>query len=181
MTDERNEENDLEAQPQKDLPEEASSSSDEVNDGDTNNVPPQDSSTATASYFEKIVRHIPAAINAAYVASLGLLADAAPNPAWLHWSVFIILWILVPFYTLYIPGQIPDKSVSRRYCVLASTISFAVWVYAIDGGPIAISFPEFYQPLYGSLLLIITTLILPVLEIVLKKINYFKPEAELEI
>ena len=87
----------------------------------------------------------------------------------------------MPFYTLYIPGQIPDKSVSRRYCVLASTISFAVWVYAIDGGPIAISFPEFYQPLYGSLLLIITTLILPVLEIVLKKINYFKPEAELEI
>ena len=78
-------------------------------------------------------------------------------------------------------GQIPDKSVSRRYCVLASTMSFAVWVYAIDGGPIAISFPEFYQPLYGSLLLIITTLILPVLEIVLKKFNYFKPEAELEI
>lgn len=133
---------------------------------------------STVSYFEKIVRHIPATINAAYVASLGLLAEAASSPAWLHWTVFLVLWALVPFYVLYIPGQIPDKSVSKRYCVLASTISFLVWVYAIDGGPFAISFPEFYQPLYGSLLLIITTLVLPVLEVVLKKFRYFKPPEE---
>ena len=135
-------------------------------------------SPTTTSYFEKIVRHIPATINAAYVASLGLLAENAPNPAWLHWSVFLVLLILVPFYVLYIPGQFQDKSMSKRYCVFASTISFIVWVYAIDGGPIAISFPQLYQPLYGSLLLIITTLVLPVLEIVLQKLNYFRPENE---
>lgn len=140
----------------------------------TNPTPPP----ATTSYFEKIVRHIPATINAAYVASLGLLAENAPNPAWLHWSVFLVLLVLVPFYVLYIPGQIQDKTVSTRYCVFASTLSFIVWVYAIDGGPIAISLPSLYEPLYGSLLLIVTTLILPVLEIVLKKISYFKPEEE---
>ena len=135
-------------------------------------------SPAATSYFEKIVRHIPATINAAYVASLGLLAETAPNPAWLHWSVFLVLLVLVPFYVLYIPGQVEDKKMSKRYCVFASTISFIVWVYAIDGGPIAISFPQLYQPLYGSLLLIITTLVLPVLEIVLQKFNYFRPENE---
>ena len=85
-------------------------------------------SPTTTSYFEKIVRHIPATINAAYVASLGLLAENAPNPAWLHWSVFLVLLILVPFYVLYIPGQFQDKSMSKRYCVFASTISFIVWV-----------------------------------------------------
>lgn len=134
--------------------------------------------TSTSSYFEKVVRYIPATLNAAYIASLGLLAEAAPAPAWLHWSVFLVLWALVPFYVLYIPGQLADKSVSKRFCVMASVISFAVWVYAIDGGPVAVSFPDYYQPLYGSLLLIVTTLILPVLEIVLKKFSYFKPEEE---
>ena len=144
----------------------------------TPNPNPGDGSATTTSYFEKIVRHIPATINAAYVASLGLLAEAAPNPPWLHWSVFLVLLILVPFYVLYIPGQIQDKTVSTKYCVFASTLSFIVWVYAIDGGPIAISFPQLYQPLYGSLLLIITTLVLPVLEVVLKKVKFFKPESE---
>ena len=145
-------------------------------DGEGGQNPLPEPTPVLGSYFEKIVRHIPATINAAYVASLGLLAEAGPNPAWLHWTVFLVLWALVPFYVLYIPGQLPDKSVSKRYCVLASTISFLVWVYAIDGGPIAISFPEFYTPLYGSLLLILTTLILPVLEVVLKKFRYFRPE-----
>lgn len=178
MTDQTRPEDSDSELPKTDLAEEVNETNDDSNrDG---SQPTPDSSSVTSSYFEKIVRHIPATINAAYVASLGLIAEAAPTPAWLHWSVFLILWVLVPFYTLYIPGQIPDKSVSRRYCVLAATISFAVWVYAIDGGPIALSFPEFYQPLYGSLLLIITTLILPVLEVVLKKINYFKPEIEME-
>jgi len=135
----------------------------------------------TSSYFEKIVKHIPAGLNAAYVASLGLLAENAPNPAWLHWSVFLTLWALVPLYVIYLPGQIPDKSVSKKYCVLAATISFLVWCYAIDGGPIAISFPNLYQPIYGSLLLIITTLILPVLEKILMQVKYFKLKEEPEI
>ena len=147
-----------------------------VDDGGGQNNPVPTPPASTSSYFEKIVRHIPATINGAYVASLGLLAENAPNPAWLHWSVFLILLILVPFYVLYIPGQIPDKSVSKRYCVFAATISFVVWVIAIDGGPMAISFPEYYRPLYGALLLIITTLILPVLEIVLKNLSFFKPK-----
>ena len=107
-----------------------------------------------------------------------MLAEAAPNPAWLYWAVFLTLWALVPFYVLYIPGQLSDKSVSKRFCVMAGVISFAVWAYAVDGGPIAVSFPEYYKPLYGSLLLIVTTLILPVLEVVLKQLSFFKPESE---
>ena len=141
-------------------------------------LPNPNVSISTTSYFDKIVRFIPAGLNAAYVAILGLLAESDPAPAWLHWTVFLVLWSLVPLYILYIPGQIADKSVSKRYCVLAGVISFAVWCYALDGGVIAISFPEYYKPLYGSLLLIITTLILPVLEVVMKKFKYFKPDED---
>ena len=145
-------------------------------DNGNNPVPTPTTPASTASYFEKIIRYIPAGLITAHVSINGLLVENAPNPVWLHWSVFLVLWILVPFYVLYIPGQLQDKSVSKNFCVLAGVISFAVWAYAIDGSVIAVSFPEYYQPLYGSLLLIITTLILPVLEIVMKKIPFFKPE-----
>ncbi|MCA9817378.1 MAG: hypothetical protein KC652_19860, partial [Cyanobacteria bacterium HKST-UBA01] len=74
-------------------------------DGEGGQNPLPEPTPVLVSYFEKIVRHIPATINAAYVASLGLLAEAGPNPAWLHWTVFLVLWALVPFYVLYIPGQ----------------------------------------------------------------------------
>ncbi|MBK9141904.1 MAG: hypothetical protein IPM23_05365 [Candidatus Melainabacteria bacterium] len=129
---------------------------------------------STSSYFEKIVMYIPGTINAGYVASIGILAEQASAPHWLHWAVFLTLWALTPLYVIYLPGQGKDAVESKRYHVLASTLAFAVWVFAIDGGPIALSFPQFYSPIYGSLLLIVTTLVLPLLEKMAGQLSFFR-------
>ena len=132
---------------------------------------------STATYLDKVVMFIPASLNLAYVAALGIMADQANGsaPAWLHWTVFLTLWALTPLYVIYLPNAQQEAICdSKRFRVLAASIAFPTWCYAINGTALAISFPEFYQPVYGSLLLIVTALVLPVLEKILCEMSFFK-------
>jgi hypothetical protein len=87
--------------------------------------PPPDSKV-TDSYFEKLVKYIPADIVAGYVAIAGILNEHNNDPLWVTWAVF-------------------------------GTLVFAL------GGPFAASF-AWYRPYFGSIVLILTTLIIPVME-----------------
>lgn len=100
----------------------------------------------------------------------GIVGDDPHNPIWLHWCCLIALAILTPFYCIYRPSQPPPMlhAANKTYfCAAASTLSFIAWSFAL-GGPFAATF-AWYRPVYGSLVLILTALILPILEKVLVK------------
>ncbi len=138
---------------------------------------PNGDSTTTkqSSYLEKIVKYVPAPIIAAYVAGIGIINEQPDNPIWLYWAAFLSLWALTPLYIIFLPGEhTTSEHNSKRYHVLAGTISFAVWVFAL-GDPFKVTF-DWYRPVFGSLVLIITTLTLPILEQIANRISYFKVE-----
>lgn len=127
-----------------------------------------------ASYFEKLIKYIPGELVAAYLAIDGVLREAAlATPTWMYWVAFSALLILTPLYVIFRPTHNEFADHSARFHALAATVAFCVWVFAL-GGPFAITWPEVYRPVFGSLLLIITTLALPVLEKVAAKMSWFK-------
>lgn len=135
---------------------------------------PGQSDPRQASYLEKIVKYVPAPIIAAYVAGTGIISEQPENPIWLYWAAFLSLWLLTPLYIIFLPGEHTTEHNSKRFHVLAGTISFAVWAFAL-GEPFSVTF-AWYRPVFGSLVLIITTLTLPILEQIANRLPYFKME-----
>ncbi len=121
--------------------------------------PPPDSKT-TDSYFEKLVKYIPADILAAYVAITGITASNDPPP-WLTWGVFGVLLALTPLYVCYVKTQPKGFVSSKTFHWVTACLAFGAWVFAL-GGPFATF--VWYKPYLGSVVLILTTLIIPVLE-----------------
>jgi len=131
----------------------------------------------TSSYFEKLIKYIPGELNAAYIAIDGILREelvSDPVAPWLYWGVFLFLLVLTPLYIKYRPTKEAVEQSVRFHCC-AATVAFAVWVFAL-GGPFAISFPDIYRPVYGSLLLILTTLTIPIIEAAAMKLKFFQPK-----
>lgn len=138
-------------------------------------TPPPDS--RTGSYFEKLIKYIPGELVAAYLALDGILREELmgdPVSTWLYWAVFGTLLILTPLYVHYKPSQQAQDESIRFHCC-AATVAFAVWVFAL-GGPFAVTWPDIYRPVYGSLLLVVTTLTIPVIEAAAMKLKFFNPD-----
>jgi hypothetical protein len=123
--------------------------------------PPQDS-RPTDSYFEKLLRYIPADIVAAYLTLDGVLRSQTNSPDWLPWSVFGVMFVLTPFYVVFMKSDPPGFAPSKNFHWMASLFAFTVWVFALDGS-FAQTF-DWYKPVYGSICLVITTLIMPLAE-----------------
>jgi hypothetical protein len=106
------------------------------------------------TYFDKVVKYIPADIVGAWVAVTGLVAQASEVPRQtILWVAFGIGLILTAWWTLKqaaLPGRPPPVTQA-----IISTGAFAVWVFAL-GAPFQ-HVPG--QPVYGSLLLILYTLV----------------------
>jgi hypothetical protein len=111
------------------------------------------------TYFDKVVKYIPADIVGAWVAVTGLVSSASGIPhQTVLWIAFGIGLILTAWWTLRqtaLPGQPP--AVTQ---VIISTGAFAVWVFAL-GGPFQ-HVPG--QQVYGSLLLILYTLVVALID-----------------
>ena len=75
---------------------------------------PPPESNSTDSYFEKLIKYIPADIVAAYVTIAGILSEHNNDPLWLTWAVFGCLLALTPLYVCWIktspPGIMPSKT-----------------------------------------------------------------------
>lgn len=123
--------------------------------------PPPDAKE-TDSYAERLIKYIPADIVAAYVAIDGILKQGGNDPHWLNWAVFGGLLALTPLYVMYMKTDPAGFAIAKCFHAFASALAFTVWVFAL-GGPFALSF-AWYKPVLGSVLLIFTTLLLPVLE-----------------
>ena len=123
-------------------------------------LPPN--SKVTDSYSEKLVRYIPADILAAYIAISGIIESNNP-PLWLSWGVFCALLALTPAYVCLVKTEPAGFSWSKSFHWVTSCLAFSAWVFAI-GGPMLTATFAWYQPYLGSVVLILTTLLIPVLE-----------------
>lgn len=137
-------------------------------------VPPE---TREVSYIEKIIRYIPGPHVTAYMFLDGVLKEQPIDfriP--LYWVVFFTILILTPLYVLYRPTFIVfwNEPPSRSFHAIAASVSFVVWVFAL-GGPFAATFPHLYRPCFGTVLLVLTTLAIPVLERIALKTSLFNP------
>ncbi|QKQ77501.1 hypothetical protein [Nostoc sp. TCL240-02] len=111
------------------------------------------------SYFEKLIKYVPTEIVGGWIATTGLIKGAINIP------INTILWILLVIFTgltaLYILKQTsePKKPLALKQTGI-STIAFIVWVFALGEPFDSLSF---YNPVYGSILLILYNLTIPLI------------------
>lgn len=126
-------------------------------------------------YIDRIIKFVPAPLLAGYAAAMGMIAEDPVHIQLLSWIVFSVIWAMCPLYVIYIPGEAQDdKDCSKRFHILASIISFPVWAFAL-GGPF--SYIQGYRPLYGALVLIFASLLLPLLQKMVMKLELFRHKA----
>ena len=108
----------------------------------------------TDRYFDKVLKYIPADVVAAWVAVTGVVSSASGVPQQqILWVAFAAGLILTAWWTTK-QTTAPGRPAPLAQVVI-STVAFAVWVFAL-GGP----FEHVRgQKLYGSLLLILYTLV----------------------
>ncbi|MEO1431285.1 MAG: hypothetical protein AAFV71_19930 [Cyanobacteria bacterium J06633_8] len=108
------------------------------------------------TYFDKVIKYIPADVLGAWVAVDGLIEGAGVNIAQNTslWIAFVIGIFITAFWT-YKQTQQHKKPAAITQIVI-STGAFIVWVYA-SGGPF--ESVNLYNATYGSMLLIFYTLI----------------------
>ncbi|MEL7071706.1 MAG: hypothetical protein AAGN15_24085 [Cyanobacteria bacterium J06581_3] len=112
------------------------------------------------SYFDKVVKYIPADVVAAWTLVSGLIASAGEqvSQSALLWAAYGFGIVMTSLWT-WRQTQVKGLPVAKTQIGIA-TVAFAVWVAAL-GGPFEL-LPS-YQRLYGSLLLIAYTLVVGVI------------------
>ncbi|MGK7872878.1 MAG: hypothetical protein AB4426_06060 [Xenococcaceae cyanobacterium] len=111
--------------------------------------------TQVDTYFDRVIKYIPAEIIAAWTAAIGLVnSDPEAPKNTLLWGLFVIFLLLTAAWTL---KQTTEKNKPPALTQTAiSTGSFAVWVFALGDPFVTLAF---YRPWYGSLALILYTLV----------------------
>jgi hypothetical protein len=110
---------------------------------------------AADDYASRLMKYIPTEGVGFWLAVSGMIQSAGNDvpKQGLLWALFVIGLV---FTFLWIGRQTKAPGAPTAWTQIGvSCGAFIVWVFA-TGGPFAASFP-FYQPLYGSLLLIIYT------------------------
>lgn len=108
------------------------------------------------TYFDRVIKFIPADVVAAWTVASGLIASAGetvPKDAlmWIAYGFGIVITALWTMRQTQVEGLPAAKTQ-----ISVATFAFAIWVAAL-GGPFE-ALP-FYERLYGSLLLIAYTLV----------------------
>lgn len=104
------------------------------------------------TYFDKVVKYVPADVISAWTAASSLIATTAPGQrATLLWVAFACGVVITAAWT-WRQTKVPGLAPALRQVAIA-TGAFAVWVYAL-GGPFALAPPFPYSPVHGSLALI---------------------------
>ncbi len=133
--------------------------------------PPPTPPPPDASYFEKLLAYIPSELVAAYLFMDGILKETAlDSPSWLYWAIFGACLVLTPLYVVFRPTESTVLKCTKRFRAVTATVAIAVWIFAL-GGPFAVSF-EWYRPIFGSLLLVVTTLSIPVFEKIAERYKF---------
>jgi len=114
-------------------------------------------------YLSRLVKYIPAEIVGAYLVGEAAIAGiSSPPPANLLWVWWGFLAALSPLWIAF-ATRTPGLPVAW-FQTLVAPVAFTAWVFAM-GGPFAVTWE--YPPAYGSLVLIASTLLIPLLGSVL--------------
>lgn len=110
-------------------------------------------------YFSKMLKYIPTEIVGGWIAITGLIKSANGIPTnTILWILLIIFTVMTAAYILQQTHE-PKKPPAVKQTTISS-IAFIVWVFAL-GEPFN-SLP-FYNPIYGSILLIVYNLTIPLI------------------
>ena len=103
------------------------------------------------SFLKALLKLIPSEVVAVFIFLQGVLPEAFVP----HLVVSVILVIITPLYLRFAMG------VRSRSQLVLSTISMAVWIYALGQGPVRFLSAPYHEPWYGSVALALWTLIPP--------------------
>ena len=106
-------------------------------------------------YTSRLLKYIPAEVIALYLTLDIIIRSTEPAPLGLYWFVFLFGIPATFFYLRRI------EKVHKNSQIIISVIAYCVWVFAI-GGPFV--FVNWYQPLYGAIILPMYTFIVPIIE-----------------
>lgn len=106
-----------------------------------------------SAYFDKLLKLVPAEFLSAYIA-IKNLAESNNMVIILYWSLMVLLLFLLPFYLRIMLGIVSKTQ------ILITCITFCIWVFSL-GGFYFVDF-QWYKQYYGSITIIIWTLIAPV-------------------
>jgi hypothetical protein len=103
------------------------------------------------SFLQVLLKLIPSEVIAVFIFIQGVM----PQRLWPHMIAVMVLLAITPLYLSRVMG------VRSKPQLIVSTLSLAVWIYAMRGGPVQFIRPPFYEPWYGAVLLAIWTLVPP--------------------
>ncbi|MDX1491734.1 MAG: hypothetical protein R3332_10625 [Pseudohongiellaceae bacterium] len=106
----------------------------------------------SSHYSEKLVKLIPTEIIGAYIAIEGMVRSNGDVYMQVMVAASIVLLLLVPLYLTII------FRVNNKAQIVVTMLSFLVWIFSM-GGPFATQL--WYLPVYGSVVLVLWTLIVP--------------------
>jgi len=115
--------------------------------------------TVPDSYTDRLIKYIPSEIVAAFISMNGIVQSMAAKPDWIDWAIFILLLVITPLYIWRVTT--PKGEPAPMGQIAISTLSYVVWVFALGGPFIALSW---YQSVYGALILPLYTLIVPIID-----------------
>ena len=120
------------------------------------------------NYFDKIVKYIPSEIVGVWITIKTMVEgnNNVPENSIL-WGIFIFCLFLTFAYICLLPVSSKKKPTIKQGII--SVGAFIVWAIAIGGKPfISISW---YQPIYGSILMVLYTVVIPLIPLEIRKLN----------
>jgi hypothetical protein len=115
---------------------------------------------AVDDYRDRLMKYIPADLVAIYLTLTGLLKMADPKRTPIQAVGWIIFGIVL---AVSLPWQRKVVKISKWNQVWIGTFAFVFWAISL-GEPFTTAWSGWYQPLYGSMLLVLYTFLIPLFE-----------------
>ena len=111
-------------------------------------------------YADKIIKYIPSEIVGGWIALQGIAENIdSEGKITLLWGILIFLVILTFFYIQKATTDSKKKPAIKQ--TVFSVVAFMIWAFAIGGQPFESL--TFYNSAYGSILMILYTVTLPLI------------------
>lgn len=120
------------------------------------------------NYLEKITKLIPSEILGVWITIKTMVEGNESIPEnRILWGIFIFCLILTFAYIRLLPRELEKKPTVKQGII--SVGAFMVWAIAIGGKPfISISW---YHPIYGSILMVLYTVVIPLIPLEKRKFS----------
>lgn len=111
-------------------------------------------------YRDRLIKYIPADVVAIYLSLLALIKTANPQKTpiiTVEWVIFAIIFVVS------VPWQVRVMKIGKWQQVAIGSVAFVIWAISL-GDPFATAWSTWYQPLYGSIILMLFTFLIPLFQ-----------------